>query len=181
MTRRYPIARHRELRPFFGWSALRQRRRPLVAGKDEALVYRVGAKYMTGTPHAAAPARAAAVTVVDVRHDVFLGTGHVLAAANSPLDFKVSVFFRCTVVDPVAVVRARHTDAIRDMERFLAEDSSRVESLTRAHPPDDERGLRQALTELLERWPSYARTIPGVQVVLAGVDVLPATILDIGA
>jgi hypothetical protein len=94
------------------------------------------------------------------------------------LDFRVSVFFRCTVVDPVAVVRCRHTDAISDLERFLAEDSSRVERLTRAHPPDDERGLREALTALLERWPSYARTVPGVEVVLAGVDVLPATILD---
>jgi hypothetical protein len=112
---------------------------------------------------------------------VLLGTGHVLSAADSPLDFQVSVFFRCTVVDPIAVVRARHTDAIRDPERFLAEDTSRVERLARAHPPGDEHGLQLALDALLERWPSYARTIPGVQVDLAGVTVLPATILDIDA
>jgi hypothetical protein len=174
MTRRYPIVRHRELRPLLRWSTLRHRRHPLVASANETLVHRIGEEYVTGPVD---PARAAAVTVVDVRRDVIVGTGHVLPAAGSPLDYRVTVFFRCTVVDPVAVVRARHTEAVRDLEGFLTRDTSRVERLARMHPPGDERGLHRALDALLEPWPTYARTVPGVQVDLAGVDVLPATIL----
>ncbi|NGO40911.1 hypothetical protein [Streptomyces ureilyticus] len=58
MTGRYPIVRHRELRPRWRWSAWRERRHPLIAGRGEVLVHDVGRAYTTGT---AAPTRRTAV------------------------------------------------------------------------------------------------------------------------
>lgn len=181
MRHRYPIRSHREFRSFPGRAALR-RRRPAVAGPQEALVYRIGDQYVAGVAvDAPLAARAASVSVVDLRPDVILAARHVLPAAGSPLDFQVTVFFRATVVDPVAVVRARHTSAVRDPDGFLTSETGLLASLARAHPPGDEHGLHRAADALLESWATRAGTIPGLRVELARVNVLPATILDIDA
>ncbi|MFD3503241.1 hypothetical protein [Streptomyces sp. NPDC058678] len=170
MTRRYPIVRHRDLWPSLPWSALR--RRPLAAEADEILVYRTGRDtYTAGTADTSLAARATAVSVVDLSRDVGLVVGWTLAARDSALDFPVTVTYRCTVLDPVAVVRARNTDAVRNTRRFLAQDRTPFE-LDGAFAPGDERGLRGALTMLLTAR-SARRTVPGVRV-LADVDVGPA-------
>ncbi|WP_101783195.1 hypothetical protein [Nonomuraea indica] len=171
MRSRYPIVRHRELRPFFRYGALRQRRRPLAAGRDEALVYRIGAQCTAGDVDAVTARRATAVSVVDLRPNVIVAVGRDVAAAGHVLDFPVTVTFACTVVDPVAVVHARHTEAVGDMEHFLAQDL--VSLPDGVHPPGEGEELRRAVTAWLrpraaEYW------IPGVDVVFAGVDVGPA-------
>jgi hypothetical protein len=173
MTDRYPIVRHRALRPRWRWSAWRERRGPLVAGPDETLVYESDGTYRTGT---ADPARATAVSLVDVgREDVH--ARWELAASDSAWDFPVTVTFHCTVVDPVAVVRARRAGAVRGVRRVLTRDP-RPGLLHRKHPVGDEDGLRRALTALLAPRPAH-RDIPGVRVELARVDVGPAALLDI--
>jgi hypothetical protein len=171
MTRRYPIVRHRDLWPSLPWSVLR--RRPLVAGADEILVYRTGRDAYTAGPADALPAaRATAVSVVDLSRDVQLVFGWSLAArGDSGLDFPVTVTYRCTVLDPVAVVRASGTDAVRDTRRFLTRDRTPF-GLDRAYAPGEERDLHAALTTLLTARPAR-RTVPGVRV-LADVEVGPA-------
>ncbi|MGW0331516.1 hypothetical protein ACWD0J_06490 [Streptomyces sp. NPDC003011] len=170
MTRRYPIVRHRELWPSLPWSALR--RRPLVAGADEILVYRTGRDtYTAGTVDASLAARATAVSVVDLRRDVTLVVAWTLAARDSALDFPVLVTYRCTVVDPVAVVRAGGSDAVRNTRRFLTRDRA-PSGFRGAYAPGDERGLREALTARLAARPARG-TVPGVRV-LADVQVGPA-------
>ncbi|KOG30857.1 hypothetical protein AQJ84_35110 [Streptomyces resistomycificus] len=170
MTRRYPIVRHRELWPSLPWRALR--RRPPVAGADQILVYRTGRDaYTAGLSDTTLAARASAVSVVDLSRDVGLVLAWSLAARDSALDFPVRVTYRCTVVDPVAVVRARGTEAVSDTRRFLARDG-RPSALDRACAPGDERDLHEALTTLVTA--RLARgSVPGVRV-LADVEVGPA-------
>ncbi|CAM5516732.1 hypothetical protein [Streptomyces aurantiogriseus] len=171
--RRYPIVRRRALRPRWRWSAWRERRSPLAAGRDETLVYEIDGTFATGV---ADPARATAVSLVDVgRRDVH--AGWELAASDLAWDFPVTLTFHCTVVDPVAVVRARRTGGVWDVRRVLAADP-RPGTLHRRHPDGDEDGLRRALTALLAPRPAY-QEIPGVRVELAWVDVGPAALLDI--
>jgi hypothetical protein len=170
MTRRYPITRHRELRPFLRWSA--QRQRPLTAGQDEILVYRVGRRYpeyVAGTADLAPPPRATAVSSVDVRRDVPFYAGCQVAAANSWLDFPVTAYFDCTVISAVTVVRNRRTAAIRHLQRYLDQELAAT-APHRAHTTDDSDGLRQAFTEALERRLT-STPIPGMRIVLTGLGV----------
>ncbi len=170
MTRRYPIVRHRDLWPSIPWSALR--RRALVAKADEILVYRTGRDaYMAGTANASLAARATAVSVVDLSRDVALISAWTLAARDSALDFPARVTYRCTVVDPIEVVRAGSTDAVRNTRRFLTQDRE-PSGLHRVFAPGDERGLHEALTTLVTARLAR-RAVPGVRV-LAEVHVGPA-------
>jgi hypothetical protein len=138
---RYPIVEHRALRPFFRWSALRQRREPLTAGEHALLVYEIGGECVLGDP--ALAARADAVAVVDVRHNVRLEVVHR----------GITAVFRCTVTDPVAVVRARRrTVAVRDLHRFLARGMAAVPRLA-YHQGDGDRWIEAS--------------VPGVRIVLS--------------
>ena len=141
MPTHYPIARHRDLRPYFRWSTLCQVRRPL------------------------------AVSLVDLRRDVPFRFNRHVSAAEPRRSFIVSVTYRCTVTDPVAVVRARHTPEIQDLSTVLAQDLMRTR-LDRAHAAADDPGLLAALKALLQR--QAHEEIPGVRVALARVDVPPA-------
>jgi hypothetical protein len=124
-------------------SRLRGRRHPLTAGPGEALVCR---------------------SVVDIRPDVHLRVGGHVEARNAQ-DFPVGVTFRCTVVDPVAVVRAR----VRDLHGFLREGLA-LASFDGAYAPEDGPDLRRALTTRLER-ARFSDAVPGVRIVLDDVEV----------
>ncbi|MEV6655233.1 hypothetical protein [Streptomyces sp. NPDC051219] len=169
MTRRYPITQHRELQPSFRWSAFRQRRRPLVAASDEILVHRIGADYVAGTVDATTAAQATAVSAVNVRRNVTVVVQRNLESADAEWDFPVAVTFHCTVVDPVAVVRARRTAAILTMNSFLAQ-APRLGGVCEAYGPGDEERLRRDLASLLKLRPTHT-SIPGVKAVVAGIDV----------
>lgn len=139
----YPIVEHRELRPFVRWSARRQRRHPLTAGEFETLVYEVGSTFVETEP----AARAKAVSVVDLRHNVRLEVrhGHVTAV------------FRCTVEDPVAVATARRrTSAVRDLQRFLTRGLSAMPGFPRRISPE-------TLAAWREEMPN---PVPGMRIVL---------------
>lgn len=174
MTGRYPIVRHRELRPRWRWSAWRERHRPLVAGRGEVLVHDVGGTYTTGTP---APTRRTAVTLVNVRPDRFVRAHWELTAYGSDCDFPVTVTFRCSVVDPAEVAQSRREGAPWDVQYVLAQDD-RPWRLNRVHPEGDEDGLCLSLTALLETRPAH-REIAGVRVELARVSVGPARFVAI--
>ncbi|MFG3026562.1 hypothetical protein ACGFZQ_50195 [Streptomyces sp. NPDC048254] len=64
MTGRYPVVCHLALRRRWRWSAWRERRHPLIAGRGEVLVYVVEGAFTT---ELADPARCTAVAPVDVR------------------------------------------------------------------------------------------------------------------
>ncbi|MBK3573927.1 hypothetical protein JHN63_08860 [Streptomyces sp. MBT65] len=164
MTGRYPIVRHRELRPRWRLSAWRERRHPLIAGPGQVLVHVVDGAYTTET---ADPARCTALTLVDVRPDRRVSARWEVTASGSDWDFPVTVTFRCTVVDPIVIVRSRW-----DVQFVLAQDH-RPWSLMRTHPVGDEDGLRLALTALLQARPAH-QDIDGVRVELAEVSVGPA-------
>ncbi|MDF2707194.1 MAG: hypothetical protein K0R62_2846 [Nonomuraea muscovyensis] len=111
------------------------------------------------------------MSVVDLRRLVTVSAGRDVAAAGHQWDFPVTVTFTCTVVDPAAVVHARHTDAVRDVHRFLAQDLGALPD--GVYAPGEEQGLRQAVTTWLEaRATDY--WIAGMDVIFAGVDVGPA-------
>ncbi|WP_406836231.1 hypothetical protein ACICHK_07025 [Streptomyces sp. AHU1] len=169
MRNRYPIVRHRELRPRCRWDAWRERRSPLIAGTGQVLVHETDGVYGTGP---SVPGPAAAVTVVDVHQGARVYVRRLLTAPGGHLEYPVTVLFRCTVVDPVAVVRARRTGGPWDVRRALAGDP-RYGNLTRALPEDDENGVREALTALLAPRPVH-RDIPGVRVEFERADVEPA-------
>lgn len=174
MTGRYPIVHHRELRPRWRWSAWRERRRPLIAGRDEVLVHDVEGAYTTGT---AAPTRRTAVTLIDVRPGRHVRAHWELTAYGSDCDFPVTVTFRCTVVDPADVARSRREGALWAVQYVLTQDP-RPWQLNREHPEGDEDGLRLALTALLEARPAH-QEIAGVRVELAQVSVGPARFVAI--
>ncbi|WP_031486014.1 hypothetical protein [Streptomyces bicolor] len=173
MTTRYPILRHRELRPRLRWSAWLERRAPLVAGAGEILVHEIDGEHRTG---AVDTARATAVTLVDVRPDVQLFAKWHLATSDSAARFPVRVTYRCTVVDPVAVVGGRRT-GVWDPSWVLVQDP-RPYHLHAKHPEGDENGLRRSLTALLSPRPA-PRALPGIRVELGHVDVGPAWPNDI--
>ncbi|WP_217211802.1 hypothetical protein [Streptomyces sp. AC550_RSS872] len=168
MTTRYPILRHRELRPRLRWSAWRERRAPLAAGAGEVLVHEIDGEHRTG---AVDTARATAVTLVDVRPDVQLFAEWHLAPSDSAARFPVRVTYHCTVVDPVAVLRNRRTGAWYP-SWVLAQDT-RPFRLHGEHPEGDENGLQRALTALLSPSPAH-RALPGIRVELGQVTVGPA-------
>ncbi|MFJ3777818.1 hypothetical protein ACIPX0_39640 [Streptomyces sp. NPDC090075] len=169
MTDRYPIVRHRELRPRWRWSAWRERRHPLIAGRGQVLVHVVEGAYTTET---ADPTRCSVVTLVDVRPK-HVSVHWELTASGKDWDFPVTVTFRCTVVDPAAVARSRRTGArLWDVQHVLAQDP-RPSRLMRVHPVGDEDGLSLALTAMLQARPAH-QDIPGVRVNLVEVSVGPA-------
>lgn len=156
MTARYPVVRHRELRPAFRWDAWRERRGPLAAGVGEVLV-RSGGKE-----------QAIAVSVVDIRPDVPVCVDLQLAAAGWAAHFPVRVTFRCTVVDAVAVVAGRRAGSWSPGS-FLARDP-RPARLHGVHREGDEEGLRRSLTALLAARPAHEE-LPGIRVELGRVEV----------
>jgi len=97
--------------------------------------------------------------------EVALCVGGDVAAKDSSLDFPVTVSFRCTVVDPQAAGEVR----VGTLDAFLRRHVP-LDAFDRTHAEGNERGLRAALTERLERSRSYD-TAPGIRVVLSGVDV----------
>ncbi|MGW2572582.1 hypothetical protein [Streptomyces sp. NPDC001537] len=167
MTTRYPILRHRELRPRLRWSAWRERRAPLVTGAGEILVHEIDGEHRTGAVDVDT-ARATAVTLVDVRSHVQLFATWHLRTSDSAARFPVRVTYHCTVVDPVAVVRGRRT-GVWDPSWVLAQDL-RPHRLHAKHPEGDARGLRKSLTALLSPSPA-PRALPGIRVELGHVDV----------
>ncbi|CAL9421536.1 hypothetical protein SUDANB105_01854 [Streptomyces sp. enrichment culture] len=156
MTGRYPVVRHRELRPAFRWSAWRERRGPLAAGEGEVLV-------RTGPDE-----RPVAVSVVDVRPGVPVCAEWQLSTADRAAHFPVRITFRCTVVDAVAVVAGRLAGSWSP-GWFLARDP-RPARLHGVHPEGDEEGLRRALTALLTSRPAHGE-LPGIRVELDRVEV----------
>jgi hypothetical protein len=173
MSSHYPIVRHRELRPRGRWSAWRERRCPLVARTGRILVHESGGEHGTGT--AADPGQVTAVTLVDVRDGVDVTAYWTLWTSGTLSGFPVTVTFRCTVVDPVAVVRAHRTGPRWNVRDVLAQDPRPAE-LNGSYPKGDEDGLRRALTALLAPRPAH-RDIPGVRVELAEVRVERAQLL----
>ncbi|MFF4397107.1 hypothetical protein [Streptomyces sp. NPDC001480] len=174
MRGRYPIVEHRELRPWWRWSAWRERRRPLVAGRGQVLVHVVDEMYGSGT---ADPARCTAMTLVNVRPGRLVSAHWELTAAGSDWDFPVTATFRCTVVDPVAVARSRRTGAPWDVKYVLWQ-YNRPWQLNREHPVGDEDGLRLALTTRLQARPVH-REIAGVRVELEEVSVGSARFVSV--
>jgi len=139
----YPIVEHRELRTFFRRGARRQRRQPLTAGRFALLVYEIDGECVLGDPSLAE--RADAVSVVDVRRNVRVEVLHR----------GITAVFRCTVTDPVAVVRARRrTFAVWDLHRFLAQGMASVRGFAYHLGSGDWRveatvpGMRVVLTHL---------------------------------
>ncbi|MFC4463548.1 hypothetical protein ACFPH6_02810 [Streptomyces xiangluensis] len=137
MTGRYPIVRHRELRPRWRWSAWRERRHPLIAGRSVVLVHDEGVHDRDSRSHAA-HRRA----LVNVRPGRRVSVHWELTAHGSDCDFPVTVTFRCTVVDYVEVARSWRTSAPWDVQYVLAQDD-RPWGLQRTRPEGDEDGLRQ--------------------------------------
>lgn len=176
---RYPVVRHREVGLLLWWKILR--RRLPVAGPGQALVYLISgnsAEYVEG-PLEGSSAGVLAVTTVDVRRDVPI-RAECRVAAGSCLEFPVIVTFHCTVVSPAIVVRNRRKDAIRSIECQL----QAVLNTARMQldlPAPDERSLQRMFTEALQRrLATMTIPIPGVQVVVGQLDVLPAIHADPG-
>jgi hypothetical protein len=155
MSRRYPIVRHRELRPFFRWSALCQRLRPLTAGPAQILVYETDWVYVAGVD----PGRAVAVSLVDLHRDRPI----ILRRVRREYQVRLTGYFRCTVTDPVEVVRARHRATYREIRRLLTESLLAVPGFD--YRPDREEELRERLIVRF-RDTMTPTPIPGVRVFL---------------
>ncbi|WP_328687884.1 hypothetical protein OHA74_54270 [Streptomyces phaeochromogenes] len=82
-------------------------------------------------------------------------------ASDSDWVIPVTVTFRCTVIDPVAVARSRRTGAPWDVQYALGHDP-RPRGLQRQYSEDDEdlRRLALALATLLEARPGHRKS-PG--------------------
>lgn len=175
MTDRYPIIEHRDLRPAFRRDARRQRRHPLTAEQDEILVYEIDSRHVTGDVD---PARAEAVSLVDVRHEAPItvrGVRSYLGPGFERLDVHITGVFLCTVVDPVAVVQARHTFPVRHLHRFLAEGFQGGAGF--AYSPGAEEALHRVITTWLKGIPSPT-PIPGMRVVHASLEVDPPPFVE---
>ncbi|MFG2347844.1 hypothetical protein [Streptomyces phaeochromogenes] len=165
MRDHYPVVCHRELRPRWRWSAWRERRHPLIAGRGQVLVHNVEGAYTTGTTD---PARRTAVTLVDVRPGMSV-SAHWKVRTLHGGGFSVTVRLRCTVVDPAEVARSRREGSPWNVRRVLAQDP-RPRGLEWKYSPGDEDLLRLALTAPLQARPTL-RDIAGVRVELAEVSV----------
>jgi hypothetical protein len=150
---RYPVVRHRELRPFFRWSALRQRLRPLKAGPAQILVYETDTRYVTDVD----PGRAVAVSLVDMRLDMPV----TLRRVRRGVDVRVTGYFNCWVTDPVEVVHAHPT--MRGIRRLLRESLVAVPGFVYS----DYEALRERLSTRF-RNTEVATSIPGLHIAQAG-------------
>jgi uncharacterized protein YoaH (UPF0181 family) len=142
--------------------------RPLTAGPDQTLVYETDSEYVTGS---VAPERIVAVSVVDLRPEVRFTVRHLRNHDGRSFGrWRVPITgdFHCTVVDPLEVVHARHTAAIRKLRRLLAEGLSAGPGFAWCAGHEEE--VRERLRARLVAVPTPV-PIPGVRVVLGGLSV----------
>ncbi|MFB7357811.1 hypothetical protein [Streptomyces gardneri] len=142
IRRSYPLVEERVLAPaprtgrrFWNQPTRSPDELPRVSA-HEVLVYRTGDQYLTDHgvrgPGDEAVLNAGSVTVVDCRTAVSVTVGTDVPSADTD-GFTVQVAFRCTVTDPVAVVR----EGVTDVE-------SRLLGYLRALP---------GLTDVTQEWP----------------------------
>lgn len=151
---RYPVVKHRELRPFFRWSALRQRLRPLKAGPAQTLVYETDTEYVTDVD----PGQAVAVSLVDMCRDKPVTLRRVRRAS----DVRVTGYFNCWVTDPVTVVHAHPT--MRGIRRLLRESLVALPGFVYS----DDEALRERLSTRF-RNTEAATSFPGMHLAQAGI------------
>lgn len=146
------------------------------------LVYRVGGRYVEGgagcRPDADQLAVATQVTTVDIRREAVTVVRLAVPAADVGT-FTVRVTFRCTVVDPVMVVREGITDARAILAAYLR-NHRQIFALGRRHPLSAAGQLNGSVRAQIGAYVALMPpTVDGMVIALSDVDVsAPADLTD---